>query len=104
MNKMYEVTWYYKNDVFSHCTVTPITILRRGVLPGCTAETITAKGVDGRTFQGCPRDFFETEADAWKDTVSSIKETIDSNDTAIKRLEDENFNLHRFLCSLKEEV
>ena len=103
MNTLYEVNWHYKEEVFSHCTVTPITVLRRSVLPGCAAESITARGVDGRKFEGSPRDFFETEKAAWDDVVATLKETMDSTDTAISKLTVENFHIHRFLCSLRGE-
>lgn len=46
MKTMYEINWYYKDNEqtkFSHCTVTPIEVLREGILPGCSAVSITAK-------------------------------------------------------------
>lgn len=68
MKTMYEINWHYKDNEqtqFSHCTVTPITIVREGVLPGCSAVSITAKGSDGRTFQGSPRRHPRVLAGSW---------------------------------------
>lgn len=82
MKTMYEINWHYKDSEqtqFSHYTVTPITILREGILPGCTAVSITAKDTNGRTFQGSPRDYFETEAQAWAHAKQDLIDTIQHN-------------------------
>jgi hypothetical protein len=62
---MYDVNWHYTNDVFSHCSVTPIKVIRESVLPGCTGVSITAKDSNGRKFQGSPDNYYATEEAAW---------------------------------------
>ena len=100
---MYEINWHYKDsdqNQFSHCTVTPIEVLREGVLPGCSAVSITAKGSDGRTFQGSPRDYFESEAAAWAQVKKYLLDTIDNNAEEVERLKDETHRLFSFLIKL----
>lgn len=103
MKTMYEINWYYTDNEqtkFSHCTVTPIEVLREGILPGCSAVSITAKGSDGHTFQGSPRDFFETEAQAWAQARQHLIDTIESNDEAVAELKAETHRLFSFLITL----
>ena len=103
MKTMYEINWHYKDSEqtqFSHCTVTPITIVREGILPGCSAPSITAKGSDGRTFIGSARDYLESEAAAWAEVKQDLLSTVQENDKRIKELTEENHNLFRFLITL----
>ena len=103
MKTMYEINWHYKDNEqtqFSHCTVTPITIIREGVLPRCTAVSITAKGSDGRVFQGSPRDYFETEAAAWAQVKQDLLDTIENNDEEVAALKAETHCLFSFLITL----
>lgn len=102
---MYEINWHYKDsdqNQFSHCTVTPIKVLREGILPGCSGVSITAKGSDGRTFQGSPRDYFESEAAAWAQVKQDLLDTIQNNDEEVKQLKDETHRLFSFLITLPE--
>ena len=103
MKTMYEINWHYKDNEqtqFSHCTVTPIEVLREGILPGCTAVSITAKDTNGRTFLGSPRDYFETEAAAWEEVKQDLLDTIENNDEAVAKLKAETHRLFSFLISL----
>jgi hypothetical protein len=97
MKTLYEINWHYKNDVFSHATVTPITIMREGILPGCSAPSITAIGADGRTFQGVARNYFETEAEAWAEVERDLRGSITANENEIASLQRENEAMLRFL-------
>lgn len=102
---MYEINWHYKDsdqNQFSHCTVTPITVIREGILPGCTAVSITAKGSDGRTFQGSPKDYFETEAAAWEEVKQDILDTIVGYDKTMVELKEETHRLFSFLITLPD--
>lgn len=102
---MYEINWHYKDsdqNQFSHCTVTPIEVLREGILPGCSGVSITAKGSDGRTFQGSPRDYFESEAAAWAQVKQDLLDTIQNNDKEVKQLKDETHRLFSFLITLPD--
>ena len=103
MKTMYEINWHYTDNEqtkFSHCTVTPIEVLREGILPGCSAVSITAKGSDGRTFQGSPRDYFESEEAAWAQAKQDLFDTIQHNDEEVERLKDETHRLFSFLIKL----
>ena len=103
MKTMYEINWHYKGNEqtqVSHCTVTPITIIREGVLPGCTGVSITAKDSGGRTFQGSPRDYFETEAQAWDHVRKSLAATADGNEAYVEVLNAEVLAIRAFLATL----
>lgn len=84
MKTLYEVNWHYDdNDTLVRISVSPVRVLREGILPGCSAVSITAVGSDGRQFQGCPRDYFETEDAAWAQAKKEIQETITSAEQAV---------------------
>ena len=105
MKTLYEINWHYKDSEqtqFSHCTVTPIEVLREGILPGCSAVSITAKDSTGRTFQGAPRDYFDTEAAAWANVRQGLAETIEANEGLAKFLKEENHRMFSFLITLPD--
>lgn len=84
MKTLYEVNWHYDdNDTLVRVSVSPIRVLREGILPGCSAVSITAVGSDGRQFQGCPRDYFETEDAAWAQAKEELQETLASAEQAM---------------------
>ncbi len=102
---MYEINWNYKDSdqtQFSHCTVTPITVIRESVMPGCTAVTITAKDSEGRTFLGSPEGYFETEAAAWVAIKQDLLDTIESHDKTVMELKEEIHRLFSFLVTLPD--
>ena len=103
MKTLYEINWHYKDEQqtkFSHCTVTPIEVLREGILPDCSAVSITAKGSDGRQFQGSPRDYFESEAAAWGHVRKGLAATADDNEAYIADLKAEALTIRVFLTTL----
>ena len=105
MKTLYEINWHYKDSEqtqFSHRTVTPIEVLREGILPGCSAVSITAKDSTGRTFQGAPRDYFDTEAAAWANVRQGLAETIEANEELAKFLKEENHRMFSFLITLPD--
>lgn len=99
MRTLYEINWHYKNDVFTHATVTPITVLREGILDDGSLYILKAKDSKGRTFQGSPRDYFETEAEAWAEVERDLRCSISGNEDEIARLQRENEAMLRFLMS-----
>jgi len=103
MATLYEVNWHFVDEVFSHCTVTPITVLREGVLPGCTAVSITAMDASGRKFQGSPDNYFKTEEAAWRKIKADLLQTIKSNDEQVKALNAESYRIYLYLYSLPEQ-
>lgn len=105
MKTLYEINWHYtdkEQTKFTHCTVTPIEVLREGILPGCSAVSITAKDREGRTFQGSPRDYFESEAAAWAQVKQALIDTIETNDEEVKQLKVEAHRLFSFLITLPD--
>ena len=105
MKTLWEINWHYldeEQEQFSHCTVTPIDVLREGVLPGCSGVSITAKDSTGHTFQGVPRDYFETEAAAWNNVRQDLAETIEANEALVKFLKEENHRMFSFLITLPD--
>lgn len=83
MKTLYEVNWHYDNDTFARISVSPIKVLREGILPGCSAVSITAVAKDGHRFQGCPQYYFETEEAAWKQATIELQEAIASEQRGI---------------------
>ena len=104
MKTLWEINWHFKDSEqtrFSHCTVTPITVLREGILPGCSAPSITATSSDGCTFQGVARDYFETEAAAWEQVKKDLLKTIESNEKEVDVLKAEMDAIFEFLIALR---
>ena len=101
MNKtMYEVNWHYTNDVFSHCSVTPIKVIRESVLPGCTGVSITAKDSNGRKFQGSPDNYYATEEAAWAAAKAELAESIEADEKQLAKLQEQLFAQHEYLAKL----
>ena len=101
---MYEVNWHYTNDTFSGCSVSTITVVWQGLAPGCSMESIIAIDAKGTRFQGSAGDYYETPAAAWAHAKEAIAGTIEANDAEVKRLTEETFHLHKFLCSIPDEI
>lgn len=106
---MCEVNWHYRDtpegvSVLSHYSVTPIRVIREGVLPGCTGVSITAIDCDGQQFQGSPDGYHETEASAWNEVVTALAAGIraerDEADKAIARAD----AMQRYLDAIREAV
>lgn len=103
MKTLYEVNWHYKDKqqtCFSHCTVTPIEVIREGILPGCTAVSITAVDMHGRKFNGTPNDFFASEQAAWESVRRDLLNTIASNEEELEIIKKEIHAMFKFLISL----
>lgn len=102
MKTLYEVHWNSINDEFTHCSVTPITVIREGVLPGCSGVSITAKDASGRVFQGSPRDYFHSEEEAWKAVVGDLENSRSSLTKTVVKIAQELEHLDRYLGSLRK--
>ena len=90
MNKtMYEVNWHYTNDVLSHCSVTPIKVIRESVLPGCTGVSITAEDSNGRKFQGSPDNYYATEEAAWAAVRVELAESVEAHERQLAELQEQ---------------
>lgn len=85
METMYETNYHYNGEKLSHFTVTPIQVIRRGVLEGCSTESITAIGSDGRRFNGSARNYFETEEKAWESIRVELVEGIEATEKEINK-------------------
>ena len=105
MNKvMYEVNWHWNDEVFSHCTVTPITILRHGVLPGCSVPTITAKDKQGRVFSGSLSNYYETEEEAWESVKRSLVESIVGHEEQLAEAQARLSAQREYLAEIAERI
>lgn len=83
MKTLYEANWHYNNDTLVRISVSPIKVLREGILPGCSAVSITAVDSNGHQFQGCPQNYFETEEAAWAQIKVELQETIASEEREV---------------------
>ena len=102
MNEVrYEINWHSSGDVFSRCTVTPITVIREGVLPGCSGVSITAISSDGHKFQGSPENYFNTEAEAWRSVKKDLVEGIRGREAQIKAQQKHLSAMIKFLEEMK---
>ena len=101
---MYEVNWHSVNDVFSHCTVTPITVLREGVLPGCSGVSITAKDSAGRKFHGSPDNYYATEEAAWAAVKAELVESVETHEKQLAELQVQLSTQRGFLEKLPPNV
>ena len=73
---LFDIVWHNRDDVLSHCTVSPISVLREGVLDGCTGVTITAVDAQGRRFLGSPDDYYPTEEAAWAAVKADLEASV----------------------------
>lgn len=97
---MYEVTWVTNDENFSHATVDKITIIRDGVLPGCSAPSITGIDRNGRKFLGSREYYFETPQAAWDSVIDDLKQTIEKNERLIDALTLETAKVRAYLNTL----
>ncbi len=101
---MYDVNWHYidifNNSGFTHCSVTPIKVIREDVLPGCSAVSITAIGHEGRRFHGCPEYYFNTEREAWDDVKQCLQHTIEQLEKEITEKQHNVDNMKKFLSTI----
>ena len=102
MKTLYEMNWHYNNDLLVCISVTPIKVLRDGILPGCSAVSITAVDKDGRQFQGCPQNYFETEEAAWKQATIELQETIASEERDVCEAQRRIEGLRNVLLAIQE--
>ena len=104
MKTVFEVNTHYKNDLFSHCTVTPVTVIREGILPGCSAESFTGIDQNGERFTGILQDFYTSEQDAWlkvrQDTIGGIIES----EKRVQKEEKIAANLKAYLTKLDKDT
>ena len=85
---MYEVNWHYKdnglNSQLTGVTVTPIRVLREGVLPGCTGISITALDHQHNEFIGTPGAYFNTPDEAWASARAELARGIDNVESGLR--------------------
>ena len=104
MNKtMYEINWHLVDETFTHCTVTPITIIREGILPGCSLPSITAIDSEGNKFQGSPEDYYSTEKEAWEEVKAMLSESIRRGTEKIKELQEDLDTQEKYLDRLNDK-
>jgi hypothetical protein len=102
MNKtMYEINWHDTNGEFTHCTVTPITVTREGILPGCTLPSISAVDHRGQRFTGVLSSYYDTEQAAWADVVDKLSAEMAANYEAITKLSEQNSRLRGYIVRVQ---
>lgn len=79
MNKilktLYEVEWINTPDRLE-IKVWHIKVVREGILPGCSAISITAIDKNGQKFQGNPGNYFKTEQEALETTKEDLVQSL----------------------------
>lgn len=98
--KMYEINCHYDKEVFSHYSVSSITVTRRSILEDCTRESISAIDAEGRRFQGNPEEYFNSEEEAWAEIKKSLKLIIIELEWQMTKLQKEVDRMSTYLSSL----
>ena len=105
---LYEINYHYSNtspESF-HCTVTPIIVLREGILPGCTKSSITARDATGRKFYGNRENYYATEKEAWGrvhlELTQSISNLQAQKEEIEKSLTAQSVYLYSLISATKE--
>ncbi len=83
MNFMYKVCQTDDGTI----SVEPIIVVRRGILPGCSNETITAIDSNARRFTSDPANFHATETEAWDNARAKLISDINKLGVEIDKLE-----------------
>lgn len=99
---MYEINWHYRGRRFSHCTVTEITVIWQGFLPGREGSSITAIDSKGERFQGSPDDYFDTEEGAWEAVMNDLQATLEASEEKVEELQAGALVLKEYLEKIKE--
>jgi len=101
MNKeMYEVNYHYNGDnSFSCCSISKITVIRQGILPGCSLPSITAIDENWRKFQGSSENYFNTKEEALNSILAFLKESIARKEGKLIKLKNEIKNLQAYKIS-----
>ena len=104
MQIMYEIS-YIENtkDNSLRIAITPIKVIRRGILPGCSKETITAIDSRGEKFTGNPNDYFSSEKEAFNYAMKEAKESIKNLEEQKRNLSKEIIRIKNSLKNLKEK-
>jgi len=98
---MYEVNWHCTANEkdFLCATVTPIIVIREDVLPGCSLISITAIDHKGGQFNGYPRDYFNTEQEAWDYVKQCLRDKIEQLEKEIAEKQNEIDVIKKFLST-----
>lgn len=66
---------YYVKDPIN-CIIGSVEVIREGILPGCSAFSITVRYPDGYIAQTAREYFCETEADAYHEAVLDLTKAL----------------------------
>ena len=88
MNKtMYELNYHSDAEgEFTRYSVTPITVVRQDILPGCSMESITAIDHTGRRFLGSIENYYASEEAAWDAARRDLQGSIEVSERRIAEL------------------
>jgi hypothetical protein len=101
---MWEINWHSIDNIFDSCTVTPITITREGILPGCSLPSITAKDHKGYSFHGSISDYYPSEKAAWVEVAKFLGEEIQDTVKQIVDLEDDLRQMRDYLGRVRDKL
>lgn len=83
---------YYVQNA-EKCIVKSVDVLREGILPGCSAPSITVRYPDGSTAQSTRDYFHATEMDAYHEIALDLQEALDEAWTRRAKAERDIVNL-----------
>lgn len=93
---MYEINWHHVDDKFSHCTITPITLLADN------GKVIVAMDINGYKFQGTKKNYFNTKKQAEEQIKQYIKQAIDQAEIDIAKAKADLEHLKQYISSLEK--
>jgi Mor family transcriptional regulator len=99
---VYAIKWDFNGeDNFVDVDIQPITVVREGILPGCTGVSITAIGPNGKKFLGNPANYYVTKAEAWAEIKKQLIKAVDERREEIKNLQTDINTMTAFLDRLR---
>jgi len=99
--RLYKINYHSTDDILTHCTVIPITVIRNDIMPGCSLPSITAIDENGRKFIGSIENYFNSEEEAWFSIKEEIKGAITLNKAEVETLTKRIKSLEHYLETLK---
>jgi len=99
---VYDIKWDFDGEGnFVGVDIQPITVIREGVLPGCSGVSITAIGPNGKKFLGNPANYFDTKAAAWAHIKEELIAGVDERREEIKNIQTDIDTIKVFLDRLR---
>lgn len=97
---LFELRWYWNDNQFSHCSVTPLRVVYEYVDKGSTEPRIVAIDRRGVKSHMSLKYCFKTEEDAWQHAKAELKEAIQDREKQIAELQGVLDAMREYLHSL----